>query len=150
VGEVSEAGVRRFLRRVGPEYIDELLQLREADRIGSNVPKAVPYKTRHLLFMIEKVKHDPIHPKMLKVDGGRVMDLLHIEPGRKVGWILGILLEDVLTDPIRNTEEWLTKRTEELGMLSDSELMKIAESAKETKEEFEESEERAMKRKHKV
>jgi len=57
VGEVSEAGVRRFLKRVGPEYVDDLIKVREADRIGSGVPKAVPYKLRHFLFMMEKVKH---------------------------------------------------------------------------------------------
>src|SRR3989344_1104512 len=51
VGEVSAAGVRRFLARVGPENVDDLMKVREADRIGSGVPKAVPYKLRHLLFM---------------------------------------------------------------------------------------------------
>ncbi|MEK7624456.1 MAG: CCA tRNA nucleotidyltransferase, partial [Patescibacteria group bacterium] len=62
VGEVTEAGVRRFLRRVGPENINDLIKVREADRIGSGVPKAVPYKIRHLLFMVEKVKQDPLSP----------------------------------------------------------------------------------------
>jgi poly(A) polymerase/tRNA nucleotidyltransferase (CCA-adding enzyme) len=62
VGEVSAAGVRRFLSRVGAESIDDLMKVREADRIGSGVPKAVPYKLRHLKFMIEKVKTDPISP----------------------------------------------------------------------------------------
>src|SRR3989344_9615426 len=42
VGEVTEAGVRRFLSRVGPENVDDFIKLREADRIGSGVPKAVP------------------------------------------------------------------------------------------------------------
>ncbi|MEX2436576.1 MAG: HD domain-containing protein, partial [Candidatus Paceibacterota bacterium] len=37
VGEVSEAGVRRFLRKVGPENVDDLIKVREADRIGSGV-----------------------------------------------------------------------------------------------------------------
>ena len=50
VGEVTAAGVRRFLSRVGPENIDDLLKVREADRIGSGVPKAFPYKLRHLLL----------------------------------------------------------------------------------------------------
>src|SRR6185369_2159259 len=30
VGEVTDAGVRRFLRRVGPESVDDLIRLREA------------------------------------------------------------------------------------------------------------------------
>ncbi|MDP3948457.1 MAG: HD domain-containing protein, partial [bacterium] len=88
VGEVSEAGVRRFISRVGPECIPDLLKLREADRIGSGVPKAVPYKTRHLLFMMEKVKHDPVSPKMLKIKGDEIMEILGIGPGPRVGQIL--------------------------------------------------------------
>ena len=96
VGEVTEAGVRRFLVRVGVENIDDLLKVREADRIGSGVPKAFPYKLRHLLFMIEKVKHDPLSPRMLKIKGDDVMRLLKIKPSPKVGFILSILLEEVL------------------------------------------------------
>ena len=39
-GEVSSpAGVRRFLVRVGPETVPDLLKVREADRIGSGVSK---------------------------------------------------------------------------------------------------------------
>ena len=39
VGEISPAGVRRFVARVGTENIDDLLKVREADRIGSGVKK---------------------------------------------------------------------------------------------------------------
>lgn len=150
VGEVSEAGVRRFLRRVGPEYVDDLLKVREADRIGSGVPKAVPYKLRHLLFMIEKVKHDPISPKMLKVNGEDVMKLAKLDPGPKVGQILGALLDEVLDDPKRNEKEYLEKRIKELNKLSEKELIALAEKARETKEEIEAGVEEEMKKKYYV
>jgi len=58
--EVSEASVRRLVRQVGPENMEELLQVRYCDRIGSGVPKAEPYKLRHLRYVIEKVSQDPI------------------------------------------------------------------------------------------
>ncbi|RMD62818.1 HD domain-containing protein, partial [Candidatus Parcubacteria bacterium] len=96
VGEVSEAGVRRFLSRVGVENIDDLIKVREADRIGSGVPKARPYKLRHLLFMIEKVRHDPLSPKMLNINGDEVMEITGLPPGPPVGWILEVLLDEVL------------------------------------------------------
>ncbi|MGC4423879.1 hypothetical protein ABXZ28_13620, partial [Streptococcus suis] len=67
------------------------------------------------LFMIEKVKHDPISPKMLKVTGSDVMFLLSIPPGPKVGFILSILLEEVIDNPHRNLVEYLEKRVHELG-----------------------------------
>lgn len=150
VGDVTPAGVRRFLARVGPENVDNLIKVREADRIGSGVEKAVPYKLRHFLFMIEKVKHDPISPKMLKVNGDDVMRLLKISPGPKVGYILSVLLEEVLDDPERNIKEELGLRIEELGKMPDAELKKLSERAKATKDEFEGGIEDEIKKKYHV
>ncbi len=147
VGEVSEAGVRRFIQRVGVENIDDLLKVREADRIGSGVPKAVPYKLRHLQFMIEKVRTDPVSPKMLKINGSQLMESLHLEPGPRVGYILGVLLEEVLDDPQKNDEGRLRQRALELNELSDEELRKMASLAKEKKNEFESGVEEEMKKK---
>lgn len=150
VGEVTAAGVRRFLMRVGLENVDDLLKVREADRIGSGVPKAVPYKLRHLLFMIDKVKHDPISPKMLKVKGNDVMAIAAIPPSPKVGQILAALLEEVIEDPAKNTEEYLKSRVMNLVKLSEPELVALARRAKERKEEFEVGIEEEMKKKYHV
>lgn len=146
VGEVSPAGVRRFLARVGPESIDDLIKVREADRIGSGVPKAVPYKLRHLLFMIEKVKRDPISPKMLKIDGVEIMELLNIKPGPKIGKILAVLLEEVIDDPFKNEKVLLKRRVQELNELDEKELDAMVAKAKEVKDEFEEGVEKEMKK----
>ena len=148
VGEVTEAGVRRFLRRVGPENVPNLIKLREADRIGSGVPKAVPYKLRHLLFMIDKVKQDPIDHKMLKVSGEDVMKIAHLEPGPKVGQILAVLLEEVLDDPKKNTKENLESRIKNLKGLADNKLADFAKKAREKKEEFETGVEEKIKKKY--
>src|SRR3990167_1002834 len=147
VGEVTESGVRRFLRRVGPEHVDDLIKIREADRIGSGVPKAVPYKIRHLLFMIEKVKRDPISPKMLQVKGDDVMKILKIKPSPKVGQILSILLDEVIENPKNNNKEDLELRIKKLEKLSEKELEKLAKSARERKDEFESGAEQEMKKK---
>jgi len=148
VGDVTEAGVRRFLRRVGPEYVDDLIKVREADRIGSGVPKAVPYKLRHLLFMIDKVKKDPISPKMLKINGDVLISKLGLEPGPIIGAILDILLDDVLEDPAKNKEEILLKRAEDLSSMSYQDLFVLRQKAKSAKEEFEAGIEKEMKKKH--
>ena len=150
VGEVTEAGVRRFVRKVGPEHIDDLLKVREADRIGSGVPKAVPYKLRHLMFMIEKVAKDAIDTRMLALDGTDVMRLGGLTPSPKVGWILAILLEEVLDDPLRNAEDVLTLRIKELNALPDAELKALAATAKDKKEEFERGAEEEIKEKFHV
>ena len=150
VGEVSEAGVRRFIARVGEDSIDDLIKVREADRIGSGVPKAVPYKLRHLLFMIEKVKHDPISPKALKINGTQLMEALKITPGPRVGHVLNALLEEVIDDPARNTRAYLEKRAQELNQLPDAELEMMRAKAEAAKEEFEGAAETEMKKKHHV
>lgn len=148
--EVTAAGVRRFLARVGPENIDDIMRVREADRIGSGVPKAVVYKMRHLLFMIEKVKHDPVHPKMLAVRGDDVMRLLGIAAGPRIGWLLNVLLDDVLDEPTRNTREYLEPKVREFGALPDDALRALSEKARARTEEFEEGVEAGMKKKYAV
>ena len=147
VDEVSPAGVRRFLVRVGPENIDDLIKVREADRIGSGTPKAVPYKLRHMLFMIEKVKKDPLSPKMLKLNGDDLMKLLKIDPSPRVGQILTILLEDVLDNPKHNTKAHLSVEAKNLHELSDAELVKLMRAAKDKANQIEKGIEEDMKKK---
>ncbi len=137
VDEVSESSVRRLVRQVGPENMEELLQLRMADRIGSGVPKAEPYKLRHLKYIIEKVSQDPISVKTLKVSGKEVIDILKIKPGPKVGQILDVLLGYVLADPKKNKKEFLRKETKRLGKLSEKDLQKLARQAEKEREEIE-------------
>ncbi|NQU82351.1 MAG: HD domain-containing protein [Parcubacteria group bacterium] len=130
VDEVGTSSVRRLLRKVGKDDIEELLQVRYCDRIGSSVPKAEPYKLRHLKYLLDKVSQDPIAPSMLKISGDEIMKMLDIKPGPKIGHILSYLLSYVLSDPKYNTKEFLTQKVEELGKLPDPELKKLAEKAK--------------------
>ncbi|KKP30882.1 MAG: hypothetical protein A2312_03425 [Candidatus Staskawiczbacteria bacterium RIFOXYB2_FULL_32_9] len=129
VDEVSESSVRRLIRQVGQDSMEELLQVRQADRIGSGVPKAEPYKLRHLKYLIEKVSKDPISAKMLKVNGEIIMGILKIKPGPKIGQILDVLLGIVLDDPKKNSTEFLEKEIEKLGKLSELELQNLAKKA---------------------
>jgi poly(A) polymerase/tRNA nucleotidyltransferase (CCA-adding enzyme) len=137
VDEVGEASVRRLVKNVGPENMEELLQVRQADRIGSGVPKAEPYKLRHLKYLIDKVSQDPISAKMLKINGNDLMKVLGIKPGPRIGQILDILLGYVLDDPKKNTKEFLEKEAAKLGELSDFDLQKLAEKSKKEKSEIE-------------
>ncbi|MFH1968321.1 MAG: HD domain-containing protein [bacterium] len=148
VGEVTESSVRRLVRNVGPENMEELLQVRQADRIGSGVPKAEPYKLRHLKYLVEKVAQDPISAKMLKMNGDEIMKLLNIKPGPKIGQILSILLGHVLDDPKNNNKEFLEKEVKRLGKLSDKELQKLSEKSKEEKQEIEVKKDEMTKQKY--
>lgn len=148
VGIVTASSVRRLLRRVGPENIQELLQVRMAERKGSGVPKARPYRLRHFEFMLEKVQRDPVSVQMLAVNGEDVMREAGIKPSPRVGWILNALLEEVLDDPKQNTKEYLTRRIGELHALSDQDLRALAEKGLERKEALEEAEEDKIKEKY--
>ncbi|MFH1894454.1 MAG: HD domain-containing protein [Patescibacteria group bacterium] len=137
VDEVSDSSVRRLVREVGPEYMEELLQVRQSDRIGSGVPKAEPYKLRHLKYVIDKVAQDPISAKMLKVSGDNVMKILKIESGPKVGQILDILLGYVLEDPKKNDKKFLEEEIKKLGQLSEKDLIFLSQKAKKEREKVE-------------
>ena len=146
--EVTESSVRRLVANIGKENVEDLLKVREADRIGSGTPKAIPYKLRHLKFMIDKVARDPISPKMLKLDGNDIMKLLSIPPGPKIGMIMNALMEEVLEDPSRNTVEHLTAQSLELGALVEEDLKKLSQQGKEKTKELEEEEVGKIKAKH--
>lgn len=148
VNEVGEASVRRLIRKVGPEDMEDLIKVRICDRIGSGVPKAEPYKLRHFRFVIEKLSRDPISVKMLKVDGNDVMKIAEIQPGPKVGGLLNILLEEVLDDPKKNTKVYLRERIGQLSKMSDKELKVIADEAKHKSAGLEEEEVGKIKKKH--
>ena len=68
--------------------------MRGCDRIGTGRPKENPYRLRKYKSMIEEVMRDPISVGMLKTDGQKIMALLKISPGPKVGQILNALLEE--------------------------------------------------------
>jgi len=136
VDEVTAAGVRRLLRRVGPENVDDLIKLRVADRLGSGVPKAVPYKLRHLRYLIEKVSQDPISPKMLKINGNDLMKKLKLKPGPRLGLLIEAILAAAIENPKINSKEKLLNKAAELDKLTDKELKDKTKVVDEKKEEI--------------
>lgn len=115
VDEVGEAGVRRVIRKIGLENINDLIDVRIADRLGSGVPKAVPYKLRHFKFMVEKVSSDPVSVRQLKINGNNLINGLGLQPGPKVGAILDILLSKVIDEPELNDKDKLFELARELN-----------------------------------
>lgn len=130
VEEVTESSVRRLVKNVGLENMDDLIKLRMCDRIGSGCPKAEPYKLRHLKYLIEKVSRDPISVKMLKINGSNIMNILNIKPSKKIGFILEILLAEVLENPDLNNVKYLEKRVLTLGLIKEGELELLAVKSK--------------------
>jgi len=107
----------------------------------------VPYKLRHLQYVMKKVQNDPVSVKMLKINGSDLMDLLKIEPGPKIGAILDVLLSEVIEDPKLNNKEFLEERSCELNKLN---LAELRTKAKEVIEEKRARDDKKMKREFKV
>lgn len=146
---VTLAAVRRVIARVGVEHINELLNLRVCDRVGTGRPKAHPFRLRKYMSMIDEAMRDPVSVSMLKIDGKGLIEL-GIAPGPRMGWILHALLEEVLDDPSKNTEEYMQKRAKELSELDDTTLKALGEAGKERKGTEDEAAIKELRKKHRV
>lgn len=148
--QVTLSAVRRTIKNVGEDSIEDLLNLRVCDRIGTGRPKEQPFRFRKYKAMVEEALRDPISVSMLKIDGNTLMSAFHVQPGPRIGWTLNALLEEVLEDPKKNTEKYLNGRSGELIALSDKELQALGDAGKKRKEEEEERELKKILEKHHV
>lgn len=144
---MTEASVRRLIKRVGLENMDDLMAVRIGDRLGSGVPKAKPYKLRHLEYMVDKVSCDPTSVKMLKLDGTALMHELGIAPGPKIGALLDCLLAEVIESPALNIRETLLDRARQL---MDNDLDVLRQLAQDRIREEQNIEDQAIRGRHHV
>lgn len=145
--KISLSAVRRIVQNVGKENIWDLMKVRECDRVGMAKTEA-PVRLRKYHAMIEQVLRDPISVGQLAIDGKYLMETLHMKPGPRMGWTLNALLEEVLDDPSKNTEEHLAEIVRALEALGDNELKALGERGKEKKEKLEEEEIEKLNKKH--
>ena len=148
--QITLSAVRRIVKNVGPELIWDLMDVRNADRVGTGRPKETTYRLRKYHAMIEQVMRDPISVRQLMIDGKGVMSLTETGPGPHVGFILEILLSEVLEAPEKNTKEYLEHRVKELHALSPEELKKQGIAARQANEGEEEKEVEKIKEEYKV
>ena len=137
--QITLSAVRRIIQKVTPEHIWELMEVRECDRVGMKKAEA-PYRLRKYHAMIDEALRDPISVGQLKIDGKYLMEVLHMKPGPRMGWILHALLEEVLEDPNLNTVETLSERVKDLDELEDKDLKVLGEKGRHTKDEANEEE----------
>ena len=148
--KITLSAVRRIVRNVGVDLIWDLVDLRICDRIGTGRPKETPFRLRKYKSMIEEVLRDPISVKQLAINGADIMRLTEIKPGPSIGFILEILLSEVLENPKLNTREYLEKRVKELHILKLGELEKLGKIARAKNESEEEKEIEKIREEYKV
>ncbi len=106
----SDAAVRRWIRRVGRERVEDLYRLNEADWRGKGRDfEADLAALEQLKEHVAKVLAEgaALSTRELAIDGNVLMKELALKPGRIIGEILEMLLEVVTAEPEKNAREAL-------------------------------------------
>jgi tRNA nucleotidyltransferase (CCA-adding enzyme) len=113
--EWTDGALRRWLRRVGPDRVADLFDLRIADALGNGLRQGFPRNLEAMRVRIERLLSGQRALALgdLAVDGRDVMRELGIGPGRDVGEGLERLLEEIMDHPERNSREMLLSRLRE-------------------------------------
>lgn len=106
----TDSAIRRFIKNVGLENIEDIMTVRIGDRLGGGTQRAVSWRMEKFRERINQVLQKPFSISDLKVNGNDVMETLNIEPGPKIGQILQKLFEEVLQDSSKNNREYLLSR----------------------------------------
>ena len=113
--KITDAAVRRFIRRVGVENVKDMMDLRIGDRLGGGTQTAESWRLKLFKERVAgELKPAPFSINDLAFDGNDIMKVLNIKPGPKVGEILQKLFEEVDEDLSKNTKDYLSKRIKEL------------------------------------
>ena len=125
IDEWTDGAVRRFMRKVGLENIDDLLLLRLADRRGNGSRDGLPVPIRKLQARIAKIieEENAITVRDLDINGNIIMDEFRLKPGPVIGRVLNELLEVVLDEPEANTRDNLLSLAREIVKNLDTEKL---------------------------
>ncbi|MDH5716130.1 MAG: HD domain-containing protein [Spirochaetia bacterium] len=113
--EWTDRAVRRFLKRVPRENLEDLITLRMADRKASGRRNAFPTALQNLIEHIDEVYANELKLKVIDLDitGFDLMDL-GVKAGPEMGKILNILLEEVKSKNLINEKEKLIEKVKTL------------------------------------
>ncbi|HQM15855.1 MAG TPA: HDIG domain-containing protein, partial [Candidatus Woesebacteria bacterium] len=108
----TDAAIRRMIKRVGLEYIDDILDLREGDRLGSGA-RRTSWRLEELKQRIVDQLNQPLDTTDLAINGHDLIQHFSLKPGKMIGLILNHLLEMVLEDPTCNTPTQLFEKAKQ-------------------------------------
>src|SRR3989344_907727 len=113
---ITDAAIRRFIRRIGAENVKDMMDLRIGDRLGGGTQTAESWRLKLFKKRVEdQLKPAPFSMNDMAIDGNDVMKTLNMKPGPKVGEILQKLFEEVDEDLSKNTKEYLLNRIKQLS-----------------------------------
>ncbi|MDP4011668.1 MAG: CCA tRNA nucleotidyltransferase [Candidatus Roizmanbacteria bacterium] len=109
----SDKAVRRFIRQIGVENIDEMLALRTGDRLGSGA-KESSWRTELFKKRLTDVQNIPFSVHDLNITGNDVMKELGIKPSPKVGEVMNKLFEMIDDEKLKNVREELLAQLQKI------------------------------------
>lgn len=113
--EWTDKAVRRFIRRVKPDLLDDLIRLRLADREGSGKRTELPRAIKELMRHIEEVRREEAELRVRDLAlTGHDLKAMGVEPGPIMGRILNLLLEQVRAEEVPNEHEALAGAARQL------------------------------------
>ncbi len=99
----SDAAVRRFIAKVGMETLNDLFSLREADNVGSGMPRAAgDLAALRGRIAAELASNVVLDRAGLAIDGDDLIATLGLAPGPAIGRLLDRLVERVVAEPRLN------------------------------------------------
>lgn len=105
----TDKALRRFIKKVGKENVEDMLELRRADRVGSGA-RETSWRTEDFKKRLIEVQKQPFTVHDLKITGTEIMEALNLKPGPEVGKILKQLFKEVEDNITPNEKEALMKR----------------------------------------
>ena len=115
--EMTDAAIRRLIRKIGKENISDMIMLRIADRKGSG-SRTTSWRFMELQKRIGEQLYEPMEVKDMAVNGKDVMEVLGVPPGPVIGKTLNALFEEVIEDTSKNNRDYLIGRIRDLGRIS--------------------------------
>jgi putative nucleotidyltransferase with HDIG domain len=108
----TDSAIRRFIRRVGKENIEDMLALRIGDRLGGGA-RETSWRLELYKKRLEEVQKQPFTVSDLKVSGHDVMKEYEVAPGPVVGAALNALFAEVEAGTVANKRKDLLARLAE-------------------------------------
>jgi len=113
---ITDSAIRRFIRHIGTDNVQDMMDLRIGDRLGGGTQTAESWRLKLFKKRVEEqLAPAPFSINDLTVDGTDIMKELNAKPGRRIGELLQKLFEEVDEDLAKNTREFLIKRIRELA-----------------------------------
>lgn len=111
----TDSAIRRFIKNVGLENVEDMLILRVADRLGGGA-RETSWRLEEFKKRLVEVQKQPFSLNDLKIDGHDVMKVLRLSPGPKVGEILNEIFDEVVERKVENDRETLLSKLKSLHL----------------------------------